>query len=131
MRLFRRYHDLQPWLDYFEMLHTYEQKGFLEVFPEKHEAYITEPALFTLSPATKTLPSVVRRIRTYAGWRSQYGGTYLSHPFALHVVDAEEGHDLLYTLLLTRRRVWWKLWMKTDRIEVIEYGRKKKEVSHD
>ena len=36
---------LQPWLDYFDMLHTYEQKGYLEVKPDKHEAFITRAAL--------------------------------------------------------------------------------------
>lgn len=45
-----KHRDLQPWLDYFQMLHTYEQKGFLEVKADKHEAYVTRAALLTLVP---------------------------------------------------------------------------------
>lgn len=73
--------SLQPWLDYFELLHTYEQKGYLEVKPEKHEAYITRAALFSLSP-TPSLPGgegvaadthvieTVRHIRVYTAYLS-------------------------------------------------------------
>ena len=42
--------DLTPWLDYFKMLQRYEQKGFLEIKPQEHEAYITRAALLTLVP---------------------------------------------------------------------------------
>lgn len=42
--------NLQPWLDYFKMLQRYEAKGFLEVKPQEHEAYITRAALLTLVP---------------------------------------------------------------------------------
>lgn len=132
-----KHKDLQPWLDYFEMQHTYEEKGFLQMDPEKHEAYITQPALMTLagvSFSTRELghdistPHVavavgheVRRLRTYAGWKSQHGGDYLSHSFALHVVKPDEPHDLLYTILLTTTRKWYRLWMPHDRFEVITY----------
>ena len=73
--------SLQPWLDYFDMLHTYEQKGYLEVKPDKHEAYITRAALCTLSP-TPALPEgegvaadthvieTVRHIRAYTAYLS-------------------------------------------------------------
>lgn len=44
--------DIQPWLDYFELLQTYEQKGFLEVAYDKHEAFITRAALYTLADTT-------------------------------------------------------------------------------
>ena len=137
----KRHKNLQPWLDYFEMLHSYEENGYMNVLPEKHEAYVTLPALLTITgyddagdaAADRSLQAVlrlmrvvrsaVRRIRTYAGWKSQHGGDYLVRPFALHVVEDEMPHDLLCTMLLTRRRVWWKLWTKADRIEVIGYGR--------
>lgn len=127
--------NLQPWLDYFEMLQTYETKGLLEMKPDKHEAYITEPALFALTKAKDLMdawqralaacetPIVLRRIRTYAGWKSLHDDGYLSRPFALHVVRDEEPHDLLYTIVITSRRRWWKLWMWHDSIEIIEYGR--------
>lgn len=73
--------SLQPWLDYFDLLHTYEQKGYLEVKPDKHEAYITRAALCTLSPAphiperdgivTDThILDVARRIRAYTAYLS-------------------------------------------------------------
>ena len=42
--------NLQPWLDYFKMLQQYEQKGFLEIKPQEHEAYATRAALLTLVP---------------------------------------------------------------------------------
>lgn len=131
-----KHQDLQPMLDYFGMLQTYERKGYLEVLPEKGEAYITQPALFTFACvsfeepklADVNIPHVMKnvghtacRIRTYAGWKSQQGKSYIDKPFALHVVADQHPHDLLYTLLLMRRRVWWKLWRKTDRIEVIDY----------
>lgn len=41
--------DLQPWLDYFQMLRRYEENGYLELHPDKREAYITRVALLTLS----------------------------------------------------------------------------------
>lgn len=42
--------NLQPWLDYFKMLRQYEAKGFLEIKPQEHEAYVTRAALLTLVP---------------------------------------------------------------------------------
>lgn len=42
--------NLQPWLDYFKMLQRYETKGFLQMNPKEHEAYITRAALLTLVP---------------------------------------------------------------------------------
>ena len=127
--------DLQPWLDYFGMLRTYEQKGFLEVMPDKHEAYITQPALHALSEGddpqeqvAKAIPETVLRIRAYAGWKSQEGEPYLKQNFALHVVEPEHPHDLIYTLLLTQTRRWIRLWRKTDSIEVITYQTKRKKV---
>lgn len=118
--------NLQPWLDYFDMLRLYEKKDFLEVLPEKHEAYITQPALHAMSQGDdprkqmeKAVQETAKRIRVYAGWKSCDGIDYLDVPFALHVVSDEQPHDLLYTILLTRHRVWWRLWKMTERIEVI------------
>lgn len=152
-----KYKSLQPWLDYFDLLHTYEQKGYLEVKPDKHEAYITPAGLFSLSPTTQSLPGgegfaadthildVARRIRAYTAYLSavSVGAKYpaeisdegvtappipaselkvcMDHPFALHVVKDDSPHDLLCTLLLTHSRVWWRLWMKAERIEIINY----------
>lgn len=133
--MFRKKHkDLQPWIDYFEMLQKYEKDGFLEMKPEAHEAYITAPAVYTIVGCdfnadepnrdvrmARSVCHTARRIRTYAGWRSMHGGDYLARPFALHVVKADEPHDLLYTMVITSRRRWWKLWMWHDSVEVITY----------
>ena len=130
----QKHKNLQPWIDYFKVLQTYEQKGFLKVMPDKREAYITQPALHALSDGDdlqeqikETIPETVLRIRGYAGWRSQEGEPYLKKNFALHVVEPEHPHDLIYTLLLTQSRRWLKLWRKTDSIEVISYQKKKQE----
>lgn len=120
--------NLQPWLEYFNMLYAYEDKGLLDVFPEKHEAYITQAAVHAVSDGddpvrqlAKAVPDTLKRIRAYAGWRSREGAGYLSRAFALHVVRDDAPHDLLYTLLLVRRRVWWKLWRLTDTVEAVTY----------
>lgn len=122
--------SLQPWLEYFDMLHTYEQKGYLEVKPEKHEAYITRAALCTLSP-TPALPEgeggaadtrvldTAHRLRTYAAYRSASDADYDKYAFALHVVKEEPPHDVLCTLLLTRKRNWFGI--RRERVEVINY----------
>lgn len=75
--------NLQPWLDYFKMLQQYEAKGFLEIKPQEHEAYVTRAALMTLvgidaedvqSAATSSQPEALAdtlsRIRAYAAYRS-------------------------------------------------------------
>ena len=46
---------------------------------------------------------------------------YLRQPFALNVVQPDEPHDPLFTMLIETRRPWWRLWMPHDRIEVIGY----------
>ena len=120
--------DLQPWLSYFRMLQQYQEKGFLEVTAGKNEAFVTAPALFALNDgdiqeqlANGAVADTARRIRAYAAWKSQQGEAYLDRNFALHVVKDTTPHDLLYTLLLSRRRVWWKPWRKSERMTVIEY----------
>lgn len=127
--------SLQPWLDYFDLLHKYEQQGYLEVKPEKHEAYITRAALCTLSITPHLFEgdgvvinthilNVARYIRAYAAYRSASDADYDKYAFALHVVKEEAPHDLLCTILLTRRRVWWRLWGKAEKIEIINYAAK-------
>lgn len=75
--------NLQPWLDYFKMLQRYEQKGFLQMNPKDHEAYITRAALLTLAnidavdiqPVTSSLSDeklidLISILRAYAAYRS-------------------------------------------------------------
>ena len=75
--------NLQPWLDYFKMLQQYEQKGFLQMNPKEHEAYVTRAALLTLAnidavdiqPVTSSLSDeklidLISILRAYAAYRS-------------------------------------------------------------
>ena len=150
--------DLQPLLDYFDLLRRYEQKGYLEPKPEDHEVYITLSAYATLLPpagmtAKENLSygSAVyynlQHMRTYAAWLAaarrgladhdpktaadpmvplktiptkELTG-YLSQPFSLHIVADEHPHDLITTLLLSKKRHWHHLWRKTDHVDVINY----------
>ena len=74
--------NLQPWLDYFKMLQRYEAKGFLQMNPKEHEAYITRAALLTLAnidavdiqPVTSPLSDeelidLISSLRAYAAYR--------------------------------------------------------------
>ena len=124
-----KHRDLQPWLDYFDMLRTYEQKGFLEVKADKHEAYVTRAALLTLAAiapddvqsaaVSQQFTDTVGRLRTYAAFRAQQGADYLTQNFALHVVHDDPPHDPLLTLLLSLKNR--HIGRKTDHIEVISY----------
>lgn len=55
----KKHSDLQPWLDYFYMLSLYVQRGFLQIDVDKHEVYVTQPAIHAMSdgndPATQLL----------------------------------------------------------------------------
>lgn len=128
---------MQPWLDYFAMLQTFERKGLLEVKADRREAYATQAALLVLlgmdgATLVEDLSDwrrlayasagLLRRLRGYAGFRSQEGARYLKGGFALHVVKDEPPHDLLCTLLLSSRRRWWRLWKEEEDIDVIDYG---------
>lgn len=124
----KKHKDLQPWLDYFQMLEQYQERGLLQVIPDKHEAYVTHPAVHAMTegdnPRQQLLSGAIartaRRIRTYAGWRLQQGEGYLSENFALHVVKAEEPHDPIYTIVIQPRRRKWP-WQRKDVIEIITY----------
>lgn len=131
--------NFQLWLEYFDLLRKYEHFGYLEVHHKEHEAYITRPALFALSgypddadQLSDTSPAATERrmagigqccrnIRAFAAHKAQEGAGYLAETFALHVVKESGPHDLLFTLHISRYRAWWKLWMKTDHIEIISY----------
>ena len=120
--------NLQPWLDYFKMLQEYERNGYLEVSLNKGEAYITKAALYTLAGDTsqryamaKGMIAAARRIRAYVGWKGCFGREWLEKPFALNVVKDDTPHDMQYTILLSRKRRWWRLWMKTDVVNVIDF----------
>lgn len=93
--------NLQPWLDYFKMLQRYEQKGFLEVKPAEHEAYVTRAALLTLagidaedvqsaavSPQPEVLADTLSRLRAYAAYRSA-PAVGQQHPVDINDPDAE------------------------------------------
>ena len=134
-----KHQNLQPWLDYFDMLRTYVGKGYLEVKPDDHEAYITMPALLALSPtddplrAIDTVPETIVGIRTYAAFlhaaktaSASPSDDYLRRTFALHAVKPEAPHDLLYTLLITQRRSWRRLFRYADHLELIDYCRPEK-----
>ena len=135
--------NLQPWLDYFKMLQQYEHKGFLQMNPKEHEAYVTRAALLTLA-------DTLSRLRAYAAyrWAPAVGQqhpvdindpdaplpdipkaeltAYFSQPFAVHIVKEDYPHDLLLTLLLQQKRSWRTAWRNVDTIEVIDYTQKNK-----
>ena len=144
--------NLQPWLDYFKMLQQYEQKGFLQMNPKEHEAYVTRAALLTLagidaeevqsaaiSSQPKALADTLRNIRAYAVWLEAALPTpatetaaansslftlhsSLKTPFAVHIVKEDYPHDLLLTLLLQQKRAWYG--RRKETIEVIDYTEK-------
>ena len=116
--------DVQPWIKFFDMLRTYEQYGLMEVQADKHEAYVTFTALLAMTDgedpqqqiASGALTDTTMRIQTYAAWKSQQGKAYLRKLFAVHVVQDDEPHDLIFTLLMRRRQL-----NKKPRMEVIDY----------
>lgn len=129
----KKHKDLQPWLDYFDMLQQYERKGYLQMEPEKHEAYVTQTAIHAMSPGDDpqqqlmdgSIEQTVRCLKSYAAFLSTKGSEYMKQPFAIHVVRDEPPHDLLHTLLITPRRSWRTMWRRKDRIEVISYSDEK------
>lgn len=93
--------NLQPWLDYFKMLQRYEAKGFLEIKPQEHEAYITRAALLTLTPSPtlpevnvdatangKALADTLSHLRAYAACHSATA-VGQQHPADMNDPDAE------------------------------------------
>lgn len=129
MGLFKKkWTNLQPWLDYFEMLQKYEREGYLEVSVNKGEAYITTAALYSLSGTDGSSFEIARRvvktaryIRAYVAWKGRFGRQWQKKPFALNVVKDDPPRDPVFTVLLSRRRRWWKLWMEANVVDVINY----------
>lgn len=120
---------MQPWVDYFEMLRANVESGFLQMSVAKHEAFVTQPAIHAMSegddPAKQiedgSVLQTAHRIFTYAAWLSGEGDGYRHKPFAVHVVKADEPHDMIYTILFTRvlRFFKWK-----EKVEIISYPSK-------
>ena len=121
--------DLQPWLNYFDMLRRYVVNGFLQMEVARHEAYVTQPALHAMSPGSDpakqlqdgSVAKTLLRIRDYAGWLSGEGDGYLHENFAVHVVKPDEPHDLVFTALFTPRRRFFR-WR--DKVEIVTYPEK-------
>ncbi len=121
--------DLQPWLDYFEMLRVNVESGFLQMNVAKHEAFVTQPGIHAMSkgddPAKQiedgSIINTAHRIFVYAAWLSGEGNGYRNKPFAVHVVKDSEPHDMIYTILFTRvlKFMRWK-----EQVEVINYPSK-------
>lgn len=137
-----RSRNLQPWLDYFDMLQQYCKDGFLLVDTENHEARITRVALFTvagysddpealadrspqaISRRLAAMKFALLRIRDYAAWLSREGKDYISRPFAIHAEEdsssAEPGRRR-FTVVITTKRRWWKLWQWHDHLDITSY----------
>ena len=125
----KKHKDLQPWLDYFDMLRANVESGFLQMSVAKHEAFVTQPCIHAMSegddPAKQiedgSVLQTAHRIFTYAAWLSGEGDGYRHKPFAVHVVKPDELHDMIYTILFTRvlRFFKWK-----EKVEIINYPSK-------
>ena len=125
----KKHKDLQPWLDYFEMLCVYVDSGCLQMSVAKHEAFVTQPGIHAMSegedPAKQiedgSIINTAHRIFIYAAWLSGEGNGYRNKPFAVHVVKDSEPHDMIYTILFTRvlRFLRWE-----EKVEVINYPSK-------
>lgn len=122
--------NLQPWIEYFKMLQRYIEQGLLQMDSAKHECYVTLSALHAMTPGsdprqqidTGAIEQTAARLRTYAAFLcGAKAKDYLSHSFALNVVKDNEPHDPLYTMLLTKKKHWWK---KKEKVEIISYGEK-------
>lgn len=127
MKIFKKRKNLQPWCDYFKMLQEYVKHGYLEINTKEHEAYVTKPAIHAMTEGTdpqrqlRAMPKTVRRIHAYAAWLSQQGKVYMKQPFAVHVVNDSVPHYRLYTIVVSTKRPWWRLWIPSGYIDVIDY----------
>ena len=125
----KKHKDLQPWVDYFEMLRANVESGFLQMSVVKHEAFVTQPGIHAMSEGDDpekqiedgSVLQTAHRIFIYAAWLSGEGDGYRHKPFAVHVVKPDEPHDMIYTILFTRvlRFMRWK-----EKIEIINYPSK-------
>ena len=121
--------DVQPWVDYFEMLRANVESGFLQMSVVKQEAFVTQPGIHAMSEGDDpekqiedgSVLQTAHRIFTYAAWLSGEGNGYHHKSFAVHVVKDTEPHDMIYTILFTRvlRFFKWK-----EKVEVINYPSK-------
>lgn len=122
MTMSKKYKDLQPWLDYFEMLKAYVNDEYLQMDVERHECFVIQSAIHAMSDGDNpmiqmrdgSIEKTARRLRAFAGWKSCEGASYLHQQFAVHVVADEGKHDPLYTILLTMKHHLWKWVEKTD-----------------
>lgn len=140
--------NLQPWLDYFDMLRTYKEGGLLELHTDDSSAYITMPAILRLAGCdeiitrmkTQNIPDsqmhemwrtingklkeTATRIRAYAMFlqAAENGdkGTG-GQAFALHVVADNHPHDLCFTILVKETRSCRKLGRKDLETDIIYY----------
>lgn len=124
----KKWTNLQPWLEYFEMLQEYERNGYLEVRVNEGDAYITKAALYTLAgdkleryKMARGVLAVAKHIRAYVAWKGRFGGDWLQKPFALNVVKDDPPRDPVFTVLLHRTRGWRTLWIKRNVVDVINY----------
>ena len=125
----KKHKDLQPWVDYFEMLRANVESGFLQMSVVKHEAFVTQPGIHAMSEGDDpekqiedgSVLQTAHRIFTYAAWLSGEGDGDRHKPFAVHVVKPDEPHDMIYTILFTRvlRFMRWK-----EKVEVMNYPSK-------
>lgn len=118
-----KYKNTQALLEYFSMLRSYEENGYLEIQGDKYEAFITRAALYSLVPEStredvdvmtvaRSAAAVTRYIAAYRCYRRRE--VLSREPFALHVVDDDAPHELSFTVVQSRRCVWWKLWLGED-----------------
>ena len=176
--IFRKRINPEPWIEWFGMLQTYVEAGLLEVQSPLSEAYITEPALYTLSNLSDELLSIAGRMRggekvsplncaiimegikktverigvysmflnraeegykkylqsleaahdnlqseknaTQAADNLQKPGTH-QRTFALHVVESNSPHNLIYTIVIQRKRHWWWPFNQMTDYNIISY----------
>ncbi len=115
-------------IDYFDVLRAYERKSYLETHADKHSAYVTRVALCALTGSEapdaqvrEIVERTARYVRAWAAFKSGEGRAYEHTPFALHVMSDDEQPRVLFTVVLSQPRRWWRLWRRTEHLEVITY----------
>ena len=135
--LFARPSDIQPWMDFVEVLDRYRNRGYLEL-ASPGEAYVTMAAISTLAgidplqAAARTdyaysaslwdkLKGVARYIMVYAAYSGCAG---LPKSYAVNVVGDRMPHEPLFVILVCRRRSWRTAWRMKDCFKIVFYGQK-------